>query len=479
MKKLFILPLTALLFACGGEPKDASDIDLDSFEHRISYALGADMGANFSSIPEDIYSVLDKQALEDGFYEMLTSEDKKSEDCQDILRKAFSSRQGIDTTDHSMKEISHCYGSIFGEMMRKSLVSKKALDQVDANVAKIGFKDALIEADTLIPMEERQQMIVDFNNDLNKLVGEEFIADAANENAEGLDESGYILIENEGSDGEPLDLNKEYEIVYTMTNVVGDTIISTMIDASLSDLENSQVINANDVVLPEGWKMAAKDMKVGADYTLFIPYELGFGEKGLMNQQSSSYVIPPFSALKVYSKVLGQYELNSVAKTRGEKVLEEAKNKPNAYVDESGFVLITLEKGDGPKVPKGSDVQAHYILSNSKGETIENSYMMAMQQGQEPPKFSLNGVVEGWQLAFPKMNKGGRYKLVLPYQLAYGEQGNGSIPPFETLTFEIEVIDFGEPGTLVQPRRQQPQMTKEQMQQIQKQMQQQQQQQGN
>lgn len=480
MKKLFIIPLSAMLFACGGDPKDASEIDLENFEERISYALGADMGANFANIPEDIYSVLNKQALEDGFYEFLTSEDKKSDDCQDILRTAFASRQGIDTTDHSMKEISHCYGSIFGEMMRKSLTSKKALDQVNADIAKIGFKDALIKADTLIPKEERKQMIVDFNNDLNKQVGEEFISDAANENAGGLDNSGYILVETEGSDGAPIDLNKEYEIVYTMTNVVGDTIISTTIDPSLSDLENSQVINATDIVLPEGWKMAAKDMKVGAEYTLYIPYELGFGEKGLMNQQSSSYVIPPFSALKVYSKVLGQYELNTVAKERGKKVLEEAKNTPGAYVDESGFVLITLEKGEGAKIPEGSDVQAHYILSNSKGEMVENSYMMSMEQGQQPPKFSLNGVVEGWQKAVPMMKKGGRYKLVLPYELAYGEQGNGSIPPFETLSFEMEILDFGEPGTLVQPRQQQqPQITEEQMKQIQQQMQQQQQQQGN
>lgn len=69
------------------------------------------------------------------------------------------------------------------------------------------------------------------------------------------------------------------------------------------------------------------------------------------------------------------------------------------------------------------------------------------------------------------MRKGGRYKLVLPYDLAYGESGNGGIPPFETLTFEMEIIDFGKEGTLVQPRKQQqqPQMTEEQMQQMQQQ----------
>jgi len=81
--------------------------------------------------------------------------------------------------------------------------------------------------------------------------------------------------------------------------------------------------------------------------------------------------------------------------------------------------------------------------------------------------------VKGWQLGIPEMNEGGRYKLVLPYDLAYGEQGNQSIQPYETLTFEIEVIKSGEPGSLVKPKqqKQQQQFSEEQMKQLQEQMQ--------
>src|SRR5690554_2491365 len=101
--------------------------------------------------------------------------------------------------------------------------------------------------------------------------------------------------------------------------------------------------------------------------------------------------------------------------------------------------------------------------------------MGSAQNNQPAPSFSLNGVVEGWKLAIPKMKEGGRYKLVLPYDLAYGEQGNQGIQPYETLTFEIEIIKTGEPGSLVQPRQQQQQQfSEEQMRQLQEQLQQQQ-----
>ncbi|MDX1651595.1 MAG: FKBP-type peptidyl-prolyl cis-trans isomerase [Brumimicrobium sp.] len=458
MRKLLIIPAVFLLLACDSEPKDASDLNLDDFEERISYALGADMGANFAGLPVEIYEAMDKQALEEGFYEMLTSEDKTTEACTEILNKAFSGMQGIDTTEHSMKEISHCYGTIFGEMMRKSLTSRNAMDQVNPNIIRIGFSNALVKTDTLIPIEERQKMIANFNNDLNKLAGEEFMTKALSKTGAKMEDAGYILIQNEGSEGEKLDLSKEFLIVYTMTNATGDTIISTVADPSFTEEENALIITARDIVLPEGWKLAADQMKVGGDYTIYVPYELGFGEEGMMNRNQTGYVIPPFSALKIHTKVLGQYELNSTIKNRGKKVIEEAKKEPNTVVGKSGYVLTTLEKGEGAKVPAGSDVQAHYILKNSKGETIENSYMAAMQQGRPAPTFSLDGVVKGWQEAIPEMRKGGRYKLVLPYDLAYGETGNQGIPPFETLIFEIEIVDFGKKGSLVPANPQMPQM---------------------
>jgi FKBP-type peptidyl-prolyl cis-trans isomerase len=479
MRKLFLIPVAALLFACEEKPKTSSDLDLEDFEQRISYALGADMAASFSNVPEDVLAQLSKEEIEKGFYDLLSAEDSENtDDCREVLKGALSKPEGIDTTKNSTLEISHCYGSLFGEMLRSSLSNKGAMKEIDLDIARIGFRSGLNQEDTLIPLEERQEMIANFNNDMSKIAGETFITEKSDEYPENIEDEGYILIEESKGDGKSIDLTMEYKIKYTLTNLVGDTIISTIQDPKGSDVDNAQVVNANDIVFPEGWKLATDVMKVGGEYTLYVPYDLAFGEKGLPRPQGQGYVVQPFSAVIVHSKVIGQYPLNFLVKERGEKVIEEAKQLPNTKVDESGYVITTLEEGDGPGVPEGSDVQAHYILKNSNGEMVENSYMSSMQRNQPAPTFSLNGVVKGWKMAVPEMKKGGRYQLVLPYELAYGEQGNQGIQPYETLTFEMEILDFGKPGSLVQPKPQQQQFSQEQMKQLQQQMQQQQQQGG-
>lgn len=477
MRKLFLIPITALLFACGEDkPKTASDLDLEDFNQRISYALGADMAAGFAQLPDEIYNQLSKEDIENGFYDLLKAdENEETTECRTVLQKALSQPQGIDTTNNTMSEISHCYGSIFGEMLRNSLDNKNAMKEVDLEIARIGFRSGLNREDTLIPIEERQQMVADFNNDMSKLAGEEFVENKSAEHPDNIEDEGYILVEKESGQGEAVDLTKEYKIKYTLTNIAGDTIISTIQDPSASDGENAQVVTANDIVFPEAWKLATDNMNVGGEYTIYAPYDLAFGEEGLARPRGDGYVVQPYSAIIIHSKVLSQYPLNFLVKERGEKVIAEAKKLPNTKVDESGYILTTLEEGEGKKIPEGSDVQAHYILKNSKGEMVENSYTSSMQRNQPAPTFSLNGVVEGWQKAVPEMRKGGRYQLVLPYDLAYGEQGNQGIQPFETLTFEMEILDFGESGTLVKPRpQQQQQFTEEQMKQLQQQMQQQQ-----
>ncbi|RFC53856.1 FKBP-type peptidyl-prolyl cis-trans isomerase [Brumimicrobium aurantiacum] len=473
MKKLLFIPLAALFVGCGSNPKNASEINLDDFKQKISYSLGADMGTNFSNIPENIFSELDKSELEEGFYTFLKDVEMSTDDCREVLSTALGNPSGIDTTDYSRARVSHCYGAIFGEMLRKSLESKNAMDEVNFDIARIGFANSLVQTDTIIPLEERHQMIMDFNNDLNNIAGEDYMVELSKKHESDVQDEGYILIENKAGNGEAIDLSGEYNIVYTMTNISGDTIISTLQSQKLSDQENAQIVNVDDIVFPEAWKLAAKNMEVGGEYTIHTSYDLAYGEDGLQAPNSQSYVIQPYSALTIYSKVLSQGERFSSVKESGAQMLEEAKNQPNTVVDPSGFVLTTLEEGKGNQVNPGDDVQAHYILSNSKGQVIENSYMSSSQNNQPAPSFSLNGVVKGWQLAIPKMKEGGRYRLTLPYDLAYGAQGNQTIQPYETLSFEIEVLKAGDPGTLVKPRQQQ--FSEEQLKQLQEEFKKQQQ----
>lgn len=445
-KMMMILPIFGLL-ACGGKQMTSENITLNSFEERLSYGLGADYGSNFLNMPDEYLSIMNFDALEEGFYNGLTAEEYDEESCQSILEAAFSSPTGIDTTLYDMTQVSDCYGFVFGQMLRQNMEGKNALDKILPDHARVGFKMALIEADTLIELNERSKMIADFNNDMIKALGENMLAEASAKPNANVLENGVVIIENSAGGDEVVQRDMEYEIVFTMANARGDTIYSTHMDKSKSPEETAQTLNADEIIFPDGWMLSVSEMKVGGHYSVHIPFDLAYGERGLMNPSQNGYLIPPFAAIIIHSKVLRQGEMHSGAKERGERIIAEAKKRPNTKVGPSGYVLEVLEEGKGEKVPAGSDVKAHYILTNSSGEEVENSYL-GEQQGRGVPSFSLNGVIKGWQDAVPEMRKGGRYKLYLPYDIAYGEQGSRSILPYETLTFEMEIVDFGPAGSL-------------------------------
>lgn len=453
MKKATILLATVLILAaCGQKERDFDeegipypDAQLKTFEDSLSYGLGADMGSNSQNMPAEMYILFNKAEIEVGFVMGLKGESGDRAECDELLQKAFSSPEGIDTTTNDMMAVSNCYGFILGNMTRKSLESKDALDTLNIDIAKKGFAHALFGVDTLIEREERGRMIADFNNDMNIKMGAKMMEKAKSFPNAVIGKSGYVLIEEIPGTGVAIDPTMEYKMIYTMTNANGDTLMSTVNDPSADAESNALEIAGADIV--EGWRMATEHMKVGGKYSVYLPSELAYGEKGLPSPRGDGYYISPFTGLIISSQVLAQQERNSFAIERGQQVIDIAKKKPNTKVSASGYVLETLQAGTGPKVKAGSDVQAHYILMNSRGEEIENSYMGAMQ-GRPAPIFSLNGVIKGWQEGVTEMQKGGRYRLYLPYNLAYGENGNQGIPPYETLTFEMEILNFGEAGSL-------------------------------
>jgi FKBP-type peptidyl-prolyl cis-trans isomerase FkpA len=93
----------------------------------------------------------------------------------------------------------------------------------------------------------------------------------------------------------------------------------------------------------------------------------------------------------------------------------------------------TLTAGQGPN-PTMEDV----ALINYKG-TLPSGKVFDQQQ---QAVFPLQGVVPGFSKALMQMQRGGKYKVLIPSELAYGDQQAGDIPPNTDLTFEIELIDF-------------------------------------
>jgi FKBP-type peptidyl-prolyl cis-trans isomerase len=133
-------------------------------------------------------------------------------------------------------------------------------------------------------------------------------------------------------------------------------------------------------------------------------------------------------------------EVESAGKrAEGEKYLAENKTKEGVAVTPSGLQYQILKATEGEKPAVTDIVKVHYIGTLPDGTVFDSS----VERG-EPVEFQLNGVIKGWTEGVQLMSVGSKYKFVIPYDLAYGEQGagGGKIPPFATLIFEVELLDI-------------------------------------
>lgn len=115
-------------------------------------------------------------------------------------------------------------------------------------------------------------------------------------------------------------------------------------------------------------------------------------------------------------------------------------------LDKTGIFIETIQEGKGGSPGLADDVRAHYILMSAEGDTLQSSYEMG-----SPISFNLSGgMIQAWSMAFPKLKKGGKYKMYVPNGLGYAgqpPQGSG-IKPYAPLVFFVEVVDYGKPGSL-------------------------------
>jgi peptidylprolyl isomerase len=107
-------------------------------------------------------------------------------------------------------------------------------------------------------------------------------------------------------------------------------------------------------------------------------------------------------------------------------------------VMESGLVIEDLKIGEGKEVKPGGSVEVHYLGTLKDGGTkFDSSY-----DRNEPIVFALGGVIKGWQEGVPGMRVGGKRRLIVPSEMAYGERGAPPvIGPNADLVFEIELLD--------------------------------------
>ena len=125
----------------------------------------------------------------------------------------------------------------------------------------------------------------------------------------------------------------------------------------------------------------------------------------------------------------------------GEKYRDDFAKQEGVITTKSGLMYKILNKGTGRHPTAEDTVIVHYVGTLTDGRTFDSSY-----DRNEPATFPLSGVIKGWTEGIQLVGVGGKIKLVVPPELAYGDQSfpsqgdKASITPASTLVFEVELL---------------------------------------
>ncbi len=122
----------------------------------------------------------------------------------------------------------------------------------------------------------------------------------------------------------------------------------------------------------------------------------------------------------------------------GEDFLAKNRRRTGVRETDSGLQYLILEEGEGGCPDKNACITVHQRCQLVNGTVIEDTY-----RKNEPSEVKMEELIEGYREGIQLMNKGARYKLFIPWELAWGKNGTGSkIPPYSMLIFDVRLIGF-------------------------------------
>lgn len=124
-------------------------------------------------------------------------------------------------------------------------------------------------------------------------------------------------------------------------------------------------------------------------------------------------------------------------KAIGKAFLDSIKGTPGVTATASGLLYQVIKEGTGAKPTADSKVKVHY-----HGTLIDGTVFDSSVDRGTPAEFTVSQVIPGWIEGLQLMSVGSKYKFYIPESLAYGARDMGTIKPFSTLVFEVELLEI-------------------------------------
>ena len=200
----------------------------------------------------------------------------------------------------------------------------------------------------------------------------------------------------------------------------------------LSD-EKSRVSYAIGMMLGHNWQQ--QGLEVDPEIAARAIKDVQSGGATLLTQTEMQETLAAFQKEFKVKQQKMQAELAVTNKAAGAAFLATNKNNPGVNALPDGLQYIVITNGTGA-MPAASDV----VTVNYRGTLINGTEFDSSYKRGQPAQFPVGGVIHGWTEALQKMNVGSKWKLFIPSELAYGENGQRGIPPNSVLIFEVELL---------------------------------------
>ena len=200
----------------------------------------------------------------------------------------------------------------------------------------------------------------------------------------------------------------------------------------LSD-EKSRVSYAIGMMLGHNWQQ--QGLEVDPEIAARAIKDVQSGGATLLTQTEMQETLAAFQKEFKVKQQKMQAELAVTNKAAGEAFLAMNKNNLGVNALPDGLQYIVITNGTGA-MPSASDT----VTVNYRGTLIDGTEFDSSYKRGQPAQFPVGGVIHGWTEALLKMNVGSKWKLFIPSELAYGENGQRGIPPNSVLIFEVELL---------------------------------------